>query len=118
MSPNPKIECFIDDICNRCSNATFNIVQDENISGAKESERFCEDKKLIRCLLFQSKKRYLIGFFESKESAEYGNFRKVAANLKDDCVFMAGFGNVRQIANVTRPCVTVKICSVGLLDLG
>ena len=45
MSPNPKIEGFIDDICNRCSNVTFNIVQDENISGAKESERFCEDKK-------------------------------------------------------------------------
>ena len=45
--------------------------------------------------MFQSKKRYIIGFFESKESTEYSNFRKVAANLKDDCVFMAGFGNVR-----------------------
>ena len=46
--------------------------------------------------MFQSKKRYLIGFFENKEAKEYENFRKVAANLKDDCVFMAGFGTVRK----------------------
>jgi len=40
------------------------------------------------------KKRYLIGYFEQRESAEYSVFRRVASNLKDDCVFLAGFGDV------------------------
>ena len=62
--------------------------------GAIPNPQVCETV----LFLFQSKKRYIIGFFESKESTEYSNFRKVAANLKDDCVFMAGFGNVRSAA--------------------
>lgn len=40
------------------------------------------------------KKRYLIGYFNSKDEEDHEVFRKVAANLKDDCVFMAGFGEV------------------------
>merc|ERR1711923_65371 len=40
------------------------------------------------------KKRYLIGYFEQRESQEYNMFKRVASNLKDDCVFMAGFGDV------------------------
>ena len=40
------------------------------------------------------KKRYLIGYFEQRESPEYSMFKRVASNLKDDCVFMAGFGDV------------------------
>ena len=39
-------------------------------------------------------KRYIIGYFEAKESDEYSVFRRVASNLKDDCVFLAGFGDV------------------------
>ena len=49
------------------------------------------------CTLFQDmdgKKRYLIGYFEQRESPEYSMFKRVASNLKDDCVFMAGFGDV------------------------
>jgi len=38
------------------------------------------------------KKRYIIGYFESQESAHYANFKKAATNLKDDCIFYAGFG--------------------------
>ena len=43
---------------------------------------------------FQEKKRYLIGYFERQDSPEYENFRRAAANLKDDCEFYAGFGDV------------------------
>jgi len=38
----------------------------------------------------------LIGYFESKQSTEYNNFKRAAANLKDDCLFHAGFGAVSQ----------------------
>lgn len=41
-----------------------------------------------------SKKRHLIGYFEKKDSKEYENYRRTAANLKDDCEFHAGFGEV------------------------
>jgi endoplasmic reticulum resident protein 44 len=36
----------------------------------------------------------MIGYFESRESRAYENFRKSALNLKDDCKFVAGFGDV------------------------
>ena len=66
--------------------------------------------------MFQSKKRYIIGFFESKESTEYSNFRKVAANLKDDCVFMAGFGNVRSESDLLIT-VIIGYCDTAHCDL-
>ena len=40
------------------------------------------------------KKRFLIGYFEQRDSPDYSVFRRVASNLKDDCIFMAGFGDV------------------------
>jgi len=40
------------------------------------------------------KKRYLIGYFEQRDSPDYSVFRRVASNMKDDCVFLAGFGDV------------------------
>lgn len=44
------------------------------------------------------KKRNVIGYFISKDSEEYTNFAKIAAVLKDDCIFHAGFGEpVRQM---------------------
>lgn len=39
------------------------------------------------------KKRMLIGYFDRKDVPEYGMFRRVATNLKDDCQFHVGFGN-------------------------
>lgn len=42
------------------------------------------------------KKRYLIGYFEEKDTPDYENFRRVATNLKDECVFYAGFGEVSE----------------------
>ncbi|XP_060824183.1 endoplasmic reticulum resident protein 44 isoform X2 [Bombus pascuorum] len=39
------------------------------------------------------KKRMIIGYFDRKDIPEYGMFRRVATNLKDDCQFHVGFGN-------------------------
>lgn len=71
----------------RTVDAFVDFVRQQTEEVVKEYEDLNELKDM------DSKKRYIIGFFESKESTEYSNFRKVAANLKDDCVFMAGFGN-------------------------
>jgi len=38
------------------------------------------------------KKRHIIGYFQTTEGTNYANFRKSASNLKDDCLFHAGFG--------------------------
>lgn len=39
-------------------------------------------------------KRTIVGFFDQKESENYKSFEKVANILRDDCVFMAAFGDV------------------------
>ncbi|XP_028836547.1 endoplasmic reticulum resident protein 44 [Denticeps clupeoides] len=39
-------------------------------------------------------KRTIIGFFDQKESENYRTFEKVANILRDDCVFLAAFGEV------------------------
>lgn len=55
-----------------------------------------EFQDLAELMNMDDTKRYLIGYFEVKTSLEYSNFRRVASNLKDDCVFLAGFGDVRK----------------------
>lgn len=40
------------------------------------------------------KKRMIIGYFDRKDIPEYQMFRRVATNLKDDCQFHVGFGDV------------------------
>lgn len=52
-----------------------------------------EFQDLAELMNMDDTKRYLIGYFEVKTSLEYSNFRRVASNLKDDCVFLAGFGD-------------------------
>ncbi|XP_015171360.1 PREDICTED: endoplasmic reticulum resident protein 44 isoform X2 [Polistes dominula] len=39
------------------------------------------------------KKRMIIGYFDNRDGLEYQMFRRVAANLKDDCQFHVGFGD-------------------------
>lgn len=41
------------------------------------------------------KKRIIIGYFDRRDqNPEYTNFRRTATNLKDDCHFHVGFGDV------------------------
>lgn len=39
-----------------------------------------------------AKRRIMIAYFAQYNSHDYDAFRRVAANLKDDCEFYAGFG--------------------------
>ncbi|KAL7032170.1 hypothetical protein ACKWTF_007245 [Chironomus riparius] len=40
------------------------------------------------------KKRIVVGYFDRRDLPEYHIFRRVATNLKEDCHFYAGFGDV------------------------
>lgn len=69
---------------------------------AESFVKFVEEQTTDPIIEFQSleelqnlddKKRYILGYFEQKASPEYETFRKMASNLKDDCVFYAGFGD-------------------------
>ena len=40
------------------------------------------------------KKRIIIGYFDRRDQPEYQTFRRVATNLKEDCHFHVGFGDV------------------------
>ena len=73
----------------RSADAFLNFVKEQNKDPVKE---FKELKDLTDV---DGKKRYIIGYFEDKNSLQYANFRKSAMNLKDDCVFHAGFGEVK-----------------------
>ncbi|KAL1140835.1 hypothetical protein AAG570_000763 [Ranatra chinensis] len=53
-----------------------------------------EFKDLADLKKLDTKKRIIIGFFDRKDVPEYNTFRRVASNLKDDCQFHVGFGDV------------------------
>lgn len=40
------------------------------------------------------KKRIIVGYFDRRDQPEYHIFRRVATNLKEDCQFHVGFGEV------------------------
>jgi len=70
----------------RSPEAFANFIREQLIDPIKEYTSLTEIEKE------DDKKRTVIGYFETKESPEYKNFRKVASGLKDDCLFFAGFG--------------------------
>ena len=94
----------------RSADAFLNFVKEQNQDPIKE---FKELKDLTE---MNGKKRYLIGYFENKESLEYANFRKTAMNLKDDCIFHAGFGEVHRqiyVTNNLRECIErIVLCDL------
>nr|ADD38875.1 Endoplasmic reticulum resident protein ERp44 [Lepeophtheirus salmonis] len=72
----------------RTAEAFLKFAEDQLIDPVKEYT----DLQVLTKL--EDAKRYLIGYFDTKESKEYEHFRRVASNLKDDCEFHAGFGEV------------------------
>ena len=68
----------------RSADSFVDFVREQNKDPIKEYQNLEELQEM------DDTKRYLIGYFETKDSPEYTNFRKVASNLKDDCI-----GNVQ-----------------------
>ncbi|KAK9738819.1 Thioredoxin [Popillia japonica] len=52
-----------------------------------------EYKGLAELTTLDTNKRIIIGYFDNKEQPQYNVFRRVATNLKDDCLFYVGFGD-------------------------
>lgn len=74
----------------RSAESFVKFVEEQTADSVKEFNDLTELQNL------DETKRYVLGYFESKESMEYSVFRRVASNLKDDCVFTAGFGDASQ----------------------
>ena len=45
-------------------------------------------------MLWQSRKRHIIGYFDSDTSPDFKTYHKVAGILRDDCTFHAAIGSV------------------------
>ncbi|XP_031632132.1 endoplasmic reticulum resident protein 44 [Contarinia nasturtii] len=54
-----------------------------------------------------TRKRIIVGYFDRRDMTEYSIFRRVAANLKDDCHFYVGFGDV--VAQMHPPGVPIIV---------
>lgn len=55
------------------------------------------------------KKRVIVGYFDRRDQPEYQTFRRVATNLKEDCHFYVGFGDmVAQMHPPGQPIVVFR----------
>jgi len=70
----------------RSAQAFLDFVKDQTKNPVQEFDQLQDLMKL------EDKAQYIIGYFERKESVEYDTFRKIASKLKDECKFVAGFG--------------------------
>lgn len=62
-------------------------------------------------------KRNIIGFFENKDSDTYRAFEKVANILRDDCTFLAAFGEVSKSERFSGDSVVYKPVGEGIPDM-
>lgn len=72
----------------RSKEAFVQFVRDQLRDPIKEFGHLKELEKL------DTKKRIIVGYFDRRDMPEYNMFRRVAGNLKDDCHFYVGFGDV------------------------
>lgn len=72
----------------RSSEALLEFIRDQLKDPVKLITNLDEVKNL------DHKKRTIIAYFDRPDSRDYHIFRKVALNLKDECDFMAGFGEI------------------------
>jgi len=81
------------------------VVAKKEFRGQRSADSFLEFVKehvqdpvteftdLSQLKTLDEKKRHLIGYFSSPEGPDYENFKKVSSQLKEDCLFQAGFGS-------------------------
>uniref|UniRef100_A0AAY5F462 Thioredoxin domain-containing protein n=1 Tax=Electrophorus electricus TaxID=8005 RepID=A0AAY5F462_ELEEL len=62
-------------------------------------------------------KRNIIGFFEKRNSPSYHTYEKVANILRDDCVFMAAFGEVSKPERFSGDNIIYKPIGEGVPDM-
>ncbi|KAF5307674.1 hypothetical protein FQR65_LT06729 [Abscondita terminalis] len=68
-----------------------------------------EFNSLDELLKLDKGKRIIIGYFDAKNQKEYDTLRKVATNLKEDCQFHIGFGDVsKQMHPPDQPIIVFR----------
>lgn len=72
----------------RSKEAFVQFVKDQLKDPIKEFHNLRELEQL------DTKKRVVVGYFDRRDMPEYNIFRRVATNLKEDCQFHVGFGDV------------------------
>lgn len=72
----------------RSKEAFVQFVRDQLKDPIKEFYNLKELEQL------DAKKRIVVGYFDRRDMPEYSIFRRVATNLKEDCQFHVGFGDV------------------------
>lgn len=72
----------------RSKDAFVQYVRDQLIDPIKEFYNLKDLEQL------DAKKRIVVGYFDRRDMPEYSIFRRVATNLKEDCQFHVGFGDV------------------------
>lgn len=72
----------------RSKEAFVQYVRDQLIDPIKEFNNLKDLEQL------DAKKRVVVGYFDRRDMPEYSIFRRVATNLKEDCQFHVGFGDV------------------------
>lgn len=72
----------------RSADAFLDFVKKELEDPIKEFSHLKDLEKL------DEKKRLIIGYYDRRDMTEYSVFRRVATNLKDNCQFHVGFGDV------------------------
>lgn len=72
----------------RSKEAFVQFVRDQLRDPIQEFGHLKELEKL------DTRKRIIVGYFDRRDMPEYNMFRRVAGNLKDDCHFHVGFGDV------------------------
>ncbi|CAG9096453.1 hypothetical protein JYU34_007328 [Plutella xylostella] len=73
-----SVEAFAEFIKKQLTDSTLTF------TSLKELQELSEDK------------RHIIGYFDRRDQTEYETLRKVAASLKDECLFHVGFGDASQ----------------------
>lgn len=72
----------------RSKEAFVQFVRDQLIDPIKEFSNLKELEQL------DTRKRIIVGYFDRRDMPEYSIFRRVATNMKEDCNFHVGFGDV------------------------
>lgn len=72
----------------RSKEAFVQFVRDQLIDPIKEFFNLKDLEQL------DTTKRVVVGYFDRRDMPEYNIFRRVATNLKEDCQFHVGFGDV------------------------
>lgn len=77
-----------------------------------------EFSSLEELLKLDTNKRIIIGYFDAKDQKEYDTLRKVATNLKEDCQFHVGFGDVsKQMHPPNQPIIVYRPDTERSVDL-